>query len=480
MPTSAGTRLPKLMGRKLALLIATHNYQDEGLRRLKAPAADAKALAAVLRDPAIAGFDVTTLINEPHYVVGEAIGDFCRGHRHDDLTLLYFTGHGLKDDDGRLYLAMNNTRRNSLLFTSLPAEQLDQAMQASRSRRMVLILDCCYSGAFRAGVTAKADDRVHSLETFQGRGRTVLTASDAMQYSFEEDQLHGAETQSVFTRCLVEGLRDGSADLDRDGNITLDELYTYVHDRVIDEMPQQRPKKQDNVEGRTIIARNINWRLPDHLRQALDSPIAAERLAALDGLAHLYRVGNDLVLGCVRDEMHRLAEDDSRTVSTAAAARLHSFEPPRRAEEDARAGTEEQARAREAVEQARRQAERDPTLIPPTALSTTPPPGRTQVSPALVIVISVGLAVMLGWALATRPASGGLTTPANPAPHPTPPQCWAPLSSWARRRLSRSTSTRISSAHTAAAPVQQWRSIDSGDHQRQGPGALPPCRIPRR
>ncbi|UBU08909.1 hypothetical protein [Nonomuraea gerenzanensis] len=34
-----------------------------------------------------------------------------------------------------------------------------------------------------------------------------------------------------------------------------DELYGYVHDRVVEEMPQQRPKKQDNVEGRTVIAR---------------------------------------------------------------------------------------------------------------------------------------------------------------------------------------------------------------------------------
>ena len=46
------------------------------------------------------------LVNEPHYVVGEAIADFYGGARRDDLTLLYFTGHGVKDDEGRLYLAM--------------------------------------------------------------------------------------------------------------------------------------------------------------------------------------------------------------------------------------------------------------------------------------------------------------------------------------------------------------------------------------
>ncbi|MFJ2829250.1 caspase family protein [Streptomyces sp. NPDC087263] len=316
------------MGRRLAMLIATYEYQDSALRQLTAPAHDAEAFAAVLRDPAIAGFEVTTLVNQPHHLVGEAIGDFYRDRRRDDLTLLYFTGHGLKDDDGRLHLAMANTRRDGLLFTALSAEQIDRAMEGCASRQKVLILDCCYSGAFPAGRISKADTAVHALERFQGRGRTVLTASDATQYSFEGNQAHGQAVQSVFTRYLVQGLRDGSADLDGDGDITLDELYGYVHDRVVDEMPQQRPKKQDNVEGRIIIARNINWSLPAHLRHALASPTATDRLGAVDGLAHLHRVGNDLVRGRAVDELQRLVDDDSRLVSAAAAARLQTVLPP--------------------------------------------------------------------------------------------------------------------------------------------------------
>jgi YVTN family beta-propeller protein len=315
------------MGRRMALLIATYEYRDVGLRQLTAPAHDAESLATVLRDPEIAGFHVTTLINQPHHRVGEAIGDLYRNRRRDDLTLLYFTGHGLKDDDGRLYLATVNTRRDSLLFTSLPAEQIDQAMSDCASRQQVLILDCCYSGAFPAGRIAKGDRAVHTLERFQGRGRTVLTASDATQYSFEGDRAQGSAVQSVFTRHLVEGLRAGSADLDGDGNITIDELYSYVHDKVVEEMPQQRPKKQDNVEGRIVIARNINWTLPTYLVNALDSPVATDRLGAVDGLTHLYRIGNDLVRGHVITQLRRLADDDSRTVQTAAAERLEALLP---------------------------------------------------------------------------------------------------------------------------------------------------------
>jgi len=316
------------MGRRLALLIATHEYQDPELRGLTAPASDAESLAEVLSDEEIAGFEVTTLVNEPHHVVGEAIGDLYRARRRGDLTLLYFTGHGLKDDHGHLYLALANTRRTSLLFTALSAAQIDQAMTGATPHRQVLILDCCYSGAFPPGRLAKADPAVHTLEKFSGRGRTVLTASDATQYSFEGDTVHGSATRSVFTHHLVTGLRDGAADLDGDGDITLDELYSYVHDRVVAELPQQRPKKQANVEGRTVIARNVNWRLPGYLTNALTSPIPAIRLSALEGLEHLHRIGNATVRAAVEETLATLTDDDSRQVSAAATSRLAALRPP--------------------------------------------------------------------------------------------------------------------------------------------------------
>jgi hypothetical protein len=222
---------------------------------------------------------------------------------------------------------MTNTRREALLFTAISAEQLNAAMDACASRRKVLILDCCYSGAFPAGRQAKSDEGVQTLERFQGKGRAVLTASDATQYAFEGDDLTGAGTSSVFTRHLVEAIRSGAADLDEDGDIALDELYSYVREQVVAEVPQQRPKKQEDVDGRIIIARNVHWHLPDHLRYAIESPISAQRLSAVEGLGHLHRVGNDAVRSTVAAHLTTLAADDSRTVSAAATALLERLAP---------------------------------------------------------------------------------------------------------------------------------------------------------
>ncbi|WP_328325967.1 caspase family protein [Kribbella sp. NBC_00382] len=315
------------MVRRLALLIATYEYEDTGLRRLTTPAHDAEALARVLEDREIAGFEVRTLVNASRDAVGEAIAEFYAGSRRDDLTLLYFTGHGLKDDNGRLHLAMSNTKRNSLRFTALAAHLIDEAMSESPSRQKILILDCCYSGSYETQQFAKSDSAVH-LETLGGRGRTVLTASDSTQYAFEGSTIHGEAAQSVFTRHLVEGLRDGTADIDGDGDITVDELYSYVYDRVTAEQPNQRPKKLDQVEGRTVIAANVHWTLPAHLTAALENPLPRAREAAVGGLAELRRSGNELVRRTATRRLEELVDDDSRSVSAAARAALDAPGPP--------------------------------------------------------------------------------------------------------------------------------------------------------
>lgn len=105
-------------------------------------------------------------------------------------------------------------------------------MTRSRSQRVLLFLDCCFSGAFAHGFLARGDKRIDLKERFEGRGRIVLTASNAMEYAWEGNDLSGSGTPSVFSGALVHGLETGDADLDGDGLISVDELYDYVHDRV--------------------------------------------------------------------------------------------------------------------------------------------------------------------------------------------------------------------------------------------------------
>ncbi|TDD59590.1 hypothetical protein E1263_14675 [Kribbella antibiotica] len=314
------------MGRRRALLVATYEYDDTGLRQLVSPAQDAEALAEVLEDPAIAGYEVQVLINQPSSHVGEVIDEFYATAGRDDQTLLYFSGHGVKDDNGRLYLAMKNTKRDRLRFTALPAHMVNEAVNDSRARQKLLILDCCYGGAYAVQQFAKADSAVDTKAELGGRGRIVLTATEATQYAFEGAKVHGQASQSVFTRCIVEGLRSGAADLNADGDITADELYQYAYDAVVAEQPNQRPQQIADVQGRTVIAANPHWELPARIVTDLESPL--HRDAAVQQLGRLLQATNERVRRTARAKLEELLTNDSRAVSAAAQAYLDS-PPPR-------------------------------------------------------------------------------------------------------------------------------------------------------
>jgi hypothetical protein len=331
-------------GVRSALIVASDGYTDPGLGRLRAPASDARALERVLRDPEIGGFEVRTLLNEPAHEVNLAVEEFFADRRPDDLLMVHFSCHGVKDESGELYFAMANTLLRRLGATAVAAEFVNRRMSRSRSRRVVLLLDCCYAGAFERGMTARAGEGVGIESQFGGRGRAVITASSAMEYAFEGDEL--ADTNelapSVFTSALVEGLATGDADRDQDGLVALDELYDYIYDKVRTATPNQTPGKWTfGVQGELVIARRARpvttpAQLPPELQEAIDSPLAAVRGAAVQELARVLHGRHAGQALAARLALERLTDDDSRTVAAAATAALSALARQERPEHEPR------------------------------------------------------------------------------------------------------------------------------------------------
>lgn len=259
-----------MAGARKALIVANDLYDHDGLSHLLAPEADAEALAGVLGDATIGDFEVRVVRNEPAHVIREEIEELFSESRTDDVLLLHFSCHGLKGDSGELFFATRNTRPNRLGSTAVSADFVQRCMRASRSRSIVLLLDCCYGGAFSTGVRVRAAGNVNVLDSFpggrlgSGRGRAVITASSAMEYAFEGDHLADERTRrpSVFTSALVEGLATGEADRDRDGWVSLNELYDYVFDRVRERNPHQTPSRDVEMQGELYLARSSHRR-PD-------------------------------------------------------------------------------------------------------------------------------------------------------------------------------------------------------------------------
>src|SRR5919204_3082208 len=163
-----------------ALIVASDTYQDPQLAQLRAPGRDAEELAAVLGDPAIGDFEVKVSRNAHHYEVRVALEDFFADRSPEDVLLLHFSCHGIKDEAGRLFFAAADTQKDRLNATAIAAEYVNDLLNSARSRRIVLLLDCCFSGAFTRGLLARGGRDLDLAERFQARGRAVLTASGAL------------------------------------------------------------------------------------------------------------------------------------------------------------------------------------------------------------------------------------------------------------------------------------------------------------
>ncbi len=232
---------------KVALLIGVSEYEP-GLNPLPSAVRDVEAVCEVLLHPEMGGFatsDITLLKNPERQVVEMAIETLFSGRHKDDLLLLYFSGHGMTDDRGRLYLATSNTSKKLIRSTSVSANFIHDRMSESRSRRQVVILDSCFSGAFAEGMSAKDNGTIDIREQLGGEGRAVLTSSTSTQYSFEQE----GQDLSIYTRFLVEGIKSGEADRDQDEFISIDELHEYASQKVREVQPAMKPEIYAIREG---------------------------------------------------------------------------------------------------------------------------------------------------------------------------------------------------------------------------------------
>ena len=239
---------------KIALLIGVSEY-ELGLNPLPSAVKDVEAMKRVLVNPEMGDFaeaNIEVLKNPQRQDIEDAIFNLFHNRQKDDLLLFYFSGHGIKDDRGKLYLSSCTTKKlNGKLVTpsAVAASVLHDNMNDSRSQRQVIILDCCFSGAIAQGMTVKDDGSVNVQEQLGGKGRAILTSSSSTQYSFEQE---GSEL-SIYTRYLVEGIEKGAADKDGDGWISVDELHEYTSSKVQEAAPAMTPKFYPVEEGHKIL-----------------------------------------------------------------------------------------------------------------------------------------------------------------------------------------------------------------------------------
>ncbi|MEO0408650.1 MAG: SUMF1/EgtB/PvdO family nonheme iron enzyme, partial [Cyanobacteria bacterium P01_A01_bin.135] len=252
------------------------------------PVKDVVALQHVLEDQELGGFEVATLENPNPTEMRLAIERLFASATKADLILLFFSGHGVTDDSQRLYLTTRLSLRASFRSTAVDARFIQDLSDTTYAKRQVIILDCCYSGAFAEGWQRKGDIQLNLKRELGKEGRVVLTSSSSTQVSFQQED----GELSLYTQYLVEGIETGAADSDKDGVIRVRELHEYARRKVQEVKPKLKPdiivagdEGYDIVLSRARRDRLQEFRLlvekyVDHEQGELRSPRCREILDA--------------------------------------------------------------------------------------------------------------------------------------------------------------------------------------------------------
>jgi hypothetical protein len=186
---------------------------------------------------------VRVLLEQPMRTMMREIHTFFADAHRDDVLMLYYSGHGLLDPQDRLYLCASDTVSTALLPTAVSNAFVGECMAASPTRTTVIVLDCCYSGAFKGG------GRVP--ESLAGPGRFVLSSCRGRELANAASAENGA---SLFTSHLVDAMLGKATDRDGDGFIDLGEVFAYVQNALRDQ--QQSPQKRFDGDRDLVIARS--------------------------------------------------------------------------------------------------------------------------------------------------------------------------------------------------------------------------------
>lgn len=274
-----------------ALLIGNAHFPEDphGLETLYGPWNDIERLGQTLTDSEVGLHDpanVTVLYDRPSGELRDAIASFFGEARQGEQLLLYYSGHGRRADSGELCLCAHNTKPgadHTLRSTAIDAYYIAELMRSSVATAKVIVLDCCYSGAF--GHRFRGGELPHYL---RGEGQFGLYSARVFEQSPDAPD---RDAMSPFTECLVQALSLGTLDRDGDGFVDLEDAYSYIL-RVL--RPTRSATPTRSMPGPTIgtVALARSRRPPD---AATGAPVDASAGVADPGTAHPHTVDSDTV-----------------------------------------------------------------------------------------------------------------------------------------------------------------------------------------
>ena len=163
---------------------------------------------------------------------------------------VFYSGHGLPSEDGSsLFFLPHEANRDLLERTAISQKEIVDAIQRTSPKSVTMFIDSCYSGQSRTGETLLASARPLAVKAKQSSfpsNFTVISASAPDQISSSSPELkHG-----IFSYYLMRGM-EGEADANKDKQITVGEMQTYLSENVTRRAMGMNRTQQPQVVGDT-------------------------------------------------------------------------------------------------------------------------------------------------------------------------------------------------------------------------------------
>lgn len=232
------------------LFVGVDRYQSPDVSWLSCAGRDARALQALFEDTL--GEGGALLLDEEATLaeIREQLADL-EGADPDDVVVVFFSGHGAPTH----HLVAHDTTADDLKLTGLSLDELTERFTRIPAKRLLCVLDCCFSGGMGAKVLMphitprdlRSTDGL--LDQMAGDGRVILTASSATEEAWE----HPALGHGYLTYHLVEALTGGGADMGNDDRLALMRVLEVVTRSVISSAraggASQHPTIRGTFEG---------------------------------------------------------------------------------------------------------------------------------------------------------------------------------------------------------------------------------------
>ncbi|MDD3586972.1 MAG: caspase family protein [Thermoguttaceae bacterium] len=157
-----------------------------------------------------------------------------------DIAMVYLAGHGVKDDKGKLYWAMNNFDPKNFGQTAIPVGLIREKLESCRASKVLLFLDTCFYGTAKSAGSKNLVVVSTMAESFKKSSKlTTIASSSANQESWLWKEME----HSLFTFWLIQAFK-GAADEDGNGSISYSELKDFLDVNVMQSAKLALEKKQ--------------------------------------------------------------------------------------------------------------------------------------------------------------------------------------------------------------------------------------------